>query len=57
MQPWFTAYIPGAEHPCYCQLTPAKTRYPSTGILLPHRGINLLKLGAPRLGLAKSIYN
>ena len=27
MQPWFIAYTFGTEHPCSCQLTPAKTRY------------------------------
>ena len=41
MQPWFTVYFFGIEHPCYDQLTPVKTRYPLTSITWPYRGLKL----------------
>ena len=41
MQPWFTVYFFGIEHPCYDQLTPVKTRYPLTSTTWPYRGLKL----------------
>ena len=41
MQPWFTVYFLGIGHPCYDQLTPAKTKYPLTSIIWPYRRLKL----------------
>jgi len=42
MQPWFTVYFFDIGHPCYNQLTPAKTRYLLTSITWPYRGFKFI---------------
>ena len=39
IEPWFTVYFFGIEHPCNDQLTPVKTRYPLTSITWPYLGL------------------